>query len=127
VENVKAGLNTALAIDPETFETEEEYKAAVSDSLGQTLEENGIGLTDSQLEIVTDFVIEEMEGVDEVTNAYIAEFVTKYYDAYTSGKLDDVLPDDTEIPEDFEIPEDVEIPEDFEIPDGFELPGGSNP
>ncbi len=93
VDNVKDGLNTALAIKEEDYSSPEEYKAAVSDQLNTTLEENGIGLDDEQLSAVTDFVINEMSDVEEITDADIADFICKYYDVYmNSGASEPELP-----------------------------------
>jgi hypothetical protein len=83
ISNIKDGLNSALAIEKADYATDEEYKTAVSDSIGTTLAENGIGLEESELEAVTDYVINEMGGIENVTDADIAEFMAKYYDVYS--------------------------------------------
>lgn len=83
ISNIKDGLTSALAIERSDYATEEEYEAAVSDSIGATLAENGIGLEESELEAVTDYVINEMGGIENVTDADIAEFMAKYYDVYS--------------------------------------------
>lgn len=127
VESVKGGINDALAIDKESFETHEEYKAAVNDSLHNTLEQNGIELDEEQTDKLTDYVINEMEDVEEITDADIADFMSKYYDIYMStGKLPDgfepPLDSEIEIPDKPELPEIPEIPETPEIP---EIPEGA--
>ena len=142
IENVKGTLNDVVKIDKDSFETEEEYKAAVSESIGATLTESNIALEPEQLSAVTDFVVQELSGKEEITDEDMANFMSEYYDAYVSGTLE--IPDGVEIPDDFEIPgvtdpdgndsenqggtqlpEGVEIPDDFELPEGVEIPGGS--
>ena len=105
VEEVKSDLNEVIAMDREDYETEEEYKEAVSNKISDTLAKNEIDITDEQLSQVSDFVIEEFENVDEISDAEIADFMAKYYDVYlnasSSGELPEGIPD--ELPED--IPE----------------------
>lgn len=97
LDNVKGSLNEAIAIDKNAYETEEEYKAAVSDTIGTTLDECNIALEPEQLDIVTDYVIQEFEGKEEVTDEDMVNFMSQYYDAYMSGSLE--VPEGTEIPE----------------------------
>ncbi len=78
--DVTETLESVIAIEKETFETEEEYKAAVNESLGMTLEEHGIELTDEQLAELSDHVIEDFSGKESITEADIADFMIKYYD-----------------------------------------------
>ncbi len=83
VENVRTDLNEIIAIDKDSFETEEEYKQEVSSKIEATLEENQItGLDDEQLAAVTDFVVTEFEGKEEITDAEITSFIAQYYDVY---------------------------------------------
>jgi uncharacterized membrane protein required for colicin V production len=82
IESVKGGLVDALSIDKNAYATEDEYKAAVSDTIGAALAENGIELTDDNLSQVSDFVLDEFEGKTEITDADLAEFMAKYYDVY---------------------------------------------
>ncbi len=88
LESVKEGINSAIKIDKTDFETEEEYKAAVSESIGNTLADNGIAVTPEQTDILADKVIEDFDGkTDEMTDLEFAEFIGKYYDIYTHGEL----------------------------------------
>lgn len=82
IESVKGSLVEALTIDRNAYATEEEYKAAVSNTIGDALAENGIELADDDLSVVSDFVLEEFEGKTEITDADLAEFMAKYYDVY---------------------------------------------
>ena len=78
--DVAETLESVIAIDKESFATEEEYKTAVNDSLGTTLEEHGIELTDEQLSELSDHVIEDFGGKESITEADLADFMVKYYD-----------------------------------------------
>lgn len=142
LDEVKGTLNNIVSINKEDYATEEEYKADVSKEIDDTLKNNGLELTDEQLSKVTDYVITEFEGKEEITDMDMALFMAKYYDVYGTvpeipedGGLPEI-PDDfeipdlgdgeeddiPEIPDDFEIPDDVEIPDDIEIPDDLEIP-----
>ena len=106
IENVKTTVNDVLSIEKESFETPEEYKAAVNEEVSTTLTDNGIALDDEQLDQLTDYIIKEKEenGKTEFTDADMADFLAKYYDIYAgTGKL-------PELPEDVVIPGDVVIP-----------------
>ena len=76
---------------------------------------NDIEVTDEQLSQISDFIIEEFDEIDEITDAEIADFMAKYYDTYkeqiNSGELPDELPDSL-------IPD--ELPD--ELPDGITIP-----
>lgn len=82
VEGIKEGITDTLAIDRNSFGTEEEYRASVSESLKATLDENHVQMTDEQLEFMTDYVINDMAGKSEVTDADLADFMSKYYEVY---------------------------------------------
>lgn len=97
IEDVKVGIKDVLAIDKTAYATEEEYKTAVSDSIGITLAENGIELPEDKLDEVSEFVIEEFEGKEDITDAELAEFMAKYYDVY-KDEIDE-LPEGADVPE----------------------------
>ena len=80
-------LNEIIAIDKESYATEEEYRAEVSSKIDETLRAEGIPLDEEQLEMVTDFVATELEGKEELTEADLAEFIAEYYNAYASGEM----------------------------------------
>ena len=94
VETVKSDLNEIIALNKEDYATEEEYKEVVSTKINDTLTKNDIEITEEQLDQVSDFVIEEFEGVDEITDAEIADFMAKYYDVYMNGGFEGELPED---------------------------------
>ncbi len=80
INDVTETLESVIAIDKESYETEEEYKSAVNESLGTTLEEHGIELTEEQLSELSDHVIEDFVGKENITEADLADFMIKYYD-----------------------------------------------
>lgn len=79
ISEVKDTLNTVVAIDRESYATHTEYKAAVSAEISKTLESNNISLEDGQLDEITEFIVTEFEGVDEITDANLASFMAEYY------------------------------------------------
>jgi uncharacterized membrane protein required for colicin V production len=79
ITEVKDTLNTIVAIDKESYASEAEYKAAVSAEIGKTLDSNNIALDEGQLNEITEFVVTEFEGVDEVSDADLASFMSEYY------------------------------------------------
>ncbi len=85
VENVKEGINSVVSLNPDDYETHEEYKADVSQGIDTTLKDNGIELESDQLDQVTDYVIENHAGKGELTDLEFAEFMGKYYDVYAGG------------------------------------------
>ncbi len=88
LESVKTGINDVIKMDKGDFETEEEYKAAVSENIGNTLLDNGISVTPEQADILADKIIEDFgDKNDEMTDLEFAEFLGKYYDTYTSGEF----------------------------------------
>jgi hypothetical protein len=83
VDSVKNGLNDVYSIDKDSYATEEEYKAAVSLSLEETLNKNGIGLSEEELSELTDTVVDTMGEHDgEISDAELVEFMTRYYNVY---------------------------------------------
>ena len=84
IEDVKNTLTEVITISKEG-KTEEEYKSEVSSKIDETLQNNGIGLNEEQLSKVTDSVITEFEGKEEITDADIAKFMAEYYNAMAGG------------------------------------------
>lgn len=81
-EDVKAGINEVLAIDKNDYATEEEYKAAVSDSLDSTLKDNGIALETEIVDQMADYITENYADTSEITDEDINDAILSYYDAY---------------------------------------------
>ena len=108
VTEVKGSLNEIVKLDKDSYETEEEYKADVSLKIDDTLKNNGIELESDQLAEITDYVINEFEGKEEITDMDMALFMSKYYDIY--GKYPE-LGDDGEIPDLDDLPVDGDTAE----------------
>lgn len=119
-ENVKDGVNDILKLDKNDFETTEEYKAAVKTDLNATLIENGIELDDDVLDGMTDYIAENFDDVEEITDADVSQAILSYYDAYAKAMEDGKL-DKDELPDDFpDIPDGVLDDLPSNLPDGIE-------
>lgn len=113
--NVREGLNETVKITKED-KTEEEYVAAVSDSINGTLTKNGITLEKDIVDGIAQHISDNYEeysqyqesGIDEAT---MNSIILNYYDSYLASLNGE---GDTETPE---------IPGDIEIPDGIVIPG----
>lgn len=119
-ENVKGGVNDILKLDKNDFDTTEDYKAAVKTDLNTTLVENGIELDDDVLDGITDYIAENFDDVEEITDAEISQAILSYYDAYAKAMEDGKL-DEDELPDDFpQIPGGIpdDLPDD--LPEGIE-------
>jgi hypothetical protein len=99
VENVKNTLNEVVSIKKEDYATEEEYKADVQNKIDESLKENDIALEPEQVEKITDFVIQEFEGKEEVSDEDMVNFMSEYYNVYV-----EMLNKGEEVPEIPEIP-----------------------
>ena len=110
-ENIKTGLNETLKIDREDFtegeEGEEEYKAAISESIDTTLKDNGIEIEPEIVDTMADYVADNFEEIEEITDDEINDVILSYFDAYVKYLETGTLPDDLPInPDDIpgEIP-----------------------
>lgn len=101
-ENVKVGVTEILQLNKDEFETEEQYKDAVTEELSATLQENNITVDDSIIEGMSDYIVENYSDVSEITDEDINKAILSYYNSYAKGELE--LPD--ELPD--EIPGDLE-------------------
>jgi len=81
-ENVKAGVTETLTIDKAAYETPEEYKAAVTESLDATLKENSIELEPEVVSDMADYIDENYEDLKDATDEQINEIILSYHDAY---------------------------------------------
>ena len=100
-ENVKGGINDALAIDKENYETDEEYRAALNESVSGTLEENGIVLEDEIVEGISDYIADNYSDLEEITDQEVNDVILSYYSSYVEYKnnnpdadIPDLNPDD---------------------------------
>ena len=84
-DTVKDGITEVIAIDKTQYETEDEYVAAVSDSLDKTLREHDIVLAsdivDSMAKYLASQEYSNLTG-EEVTEDEVNDVIFSYYDAY---------------------------------------------
>jgi hypothetical protein len=95
--NVKAGINEVVKIDRNDYATHDEYKGAVSDSLENFVVDNGFveesfieehrEEVDEVLSVVSDHVIENFAGLEEVSDAQLIGVLFEYYTAYANGNF----------------------------------------
>lgn len=101
-ENVKEDLTTVLNHNKSDFETEEEYKQAVSDDLDKALTDNNLNIDEETKKSMVDYIADnygEHEG--EITDKEINDALLSYYQAYADSLAKGetpTLPDDIVIP-----------------------------
>lgn len=96
-EDVKTGVNDLLVTVNNDDITPEEKKAEVVSSLDTTLKENNIALDEEIVDSIADHVIENFEGVEELTDEDINKALLQFYDAYASSQSSGeppTIPDD---------------------------------
>ena len=81
-DSVKNSMNDVLAVDKESYENEEEYKEALTDTLDTALRNNGIELEEEIVESIADYVDTEYSDVEELTDEQFNDLLLYYYDAY---------------------------------------------
>ena len=116
-ESVKDDILTVLNHNKSDFETEEEYKQAVTDDLDKALADNNLEIEESVKQSMVDYIADnygDFEG--EITEKEINDALLSYYQSYANNKGNlGSNPEGEESPLP-EIPE-VETPE-VEIPEG---------
>ena len=121
-ENVKEDIIPVLNHNKSDFETEEEYREAVTNDLNKALEDNNLEIEESVKQSMVDYIAEnygDYEG--EITEKEINDAILSYYKSYSDNK-DNLGDDVTEEP----TPEGGEEP----TPEGGEEPtpeGGEEP
>ena len=86
-ENVKGDISNALSHNKSDFETEEEYKEAVTNDVDKALAENNIKLEESVKQDMVDYIADnygDHEG--EITDAEISDALLSYYESYAKSK-----------------------------------------
>lgn len=104
-DNIKNSLNdNILSINKEDFGgVTEEYKAAVSDALDNTLKENNITLEKEIVDTMADFVAENFSDVEEISDELVTDIILSYYDAYVEFKENGTIPDGV-LPDNIPLP-----------------------
>lgn len=82
-ESIKEGLAAVIAIDKDAYGSDEEYRAAVSSALDTTLKAHDIDLHPDIVGGMSDYVVENLSDVDEITDDEIYATIFSYYDAYS--------------------------------------------
>ena len=98
-DNLKESMNEVLAVDRENYETEEEYKEVLTNTLDEKLKENNINIEKEIVENIADYVDENYsEKYENLTDEEFNDILLSYFDAYLeyqeSGKLPEDLPED---------------------------------
>ena len=92
-DNVKDGIKDIISIDKESYDTHEEYVGAISDSLNDTLTQNGIEVEKDIIDEMAGYVADNYSEVEDLTDAEINDIILSYYNAYLqSGELPTVPP-----------------------------------
>ena len=97
VEDVKTGLNNIIAVDKNNYETVEEYKEALSNTITDTINDTvGVELEKETADEIANFVDENFsEKLDELTDKEFNELMFEVIDIYQSMQNGgEVNPDD---------------------------------
>ena len=84
-ENMKTGFTDTLNIEKTDYETEEEYVAAVENSIASVFEENGIEADEEIVASMAQHVNEQDYSGQEITEQEINDLILSYYDAYVES------------------------------------------
>ena len=86
-ENIKSDVTNALSHNKSDFETEEEYREAVTNDVDKALAENNINVEEDVKQEMVDYIAEnygDYEG--EITDAEINDALLSYYESYAKSK-----------------------------------------
>lgn len=89
-EDVKGGLTPALSHNRNDFDTEEEYREAVTNDLDKALADNNLKIEDDVKESMVDYITEnygDFEG--EITDKEINDALLSYYQSYADRIVTD--------------------------------------
>jgi hypothetical protein len=81
-DSLKNGLNDVLSVKKDNYETDEEYKEALTGTLDETLRDHGILLEEEIVESIADYVDTEYSHLEEFTDEEFNNVLLHYYDAY---------------------------------------------
>ena len=86
-QNVKTDVSSALAHNKSDFDTEEEYREAVSNDLDAALANNNIRIEENVKEDMIDYIAENYGDYDgEITDAEINDALLSYYESHSKHK-----------------------------------------
>ena len=99
ITDVKEGLNNIVSVKKENYETEEEYREVLSDTISTTINDTiGVELEEETADEIADFVDENFsEQIGELTDEEFNELIFEVIDIY-QGYLngEEINPDDLE-------------------------------
>lgn len=99
ITDVKEGLNNIVSVKKENYETEEEYREVLSDTISTTINDTiGVELEEETADEIADFVDENFsEQIGELTDEEFNELIFEVIDIY-QGYLngEEINPDDIE-------------------------------
>lgn len=81
-DNVKAGVSEVLNINKENYASEERYVAAISDSLNNTFENNGILLEKDVVDGMAQHVADNYSEAENLSDTEINDIILSYYNSY---------------------------------------------
>ncbi len=87
-EDVKTGVNELIDIvnNDDPLKDNETKKSEVKESLDQTLKDNNIALDDEVLDGISDYVMENFVGMEELTPDNFNQTLLSFYDAYLNSQ-----------------------------------------
>ena len=86
-DKVKDGVSNAISHNRSDFETEEQYKAAVSEDIDTALKNNDINVSPEVKEDMVNYIADKYGDYDgEITDAEINDALLSYYEAYSNNK-----------------------------------------
>ena len=71
-----------MSIDKESYETEEEYVAEISNALDATLKSNQIELEKEIVDTMAQYVADNFSDMEVLTDEEVCDVIIYYYDAY---------------------------------------------
>lgn len=93
-DQLKNDMEEVLSIDRESYQSDEDYKQALTTTLDNTLIDHGIVLEDEIVEDIADYVDEHFSEIEELTEAQFNSILLHYYEAYQSFINSGELPED---------------------------------
>ena len=81
-ESIKEGIAGVIAINKTEYETDEEYHAAVSSSLDDTLKSHDIVLAPEIVDNMATYVVDNFADLENVSDDEVNDTILSYYEAY---------------------------------------------